>query len=229
VERDYRIRRHPARRDLVAYAETLVDGRAPVSAAMAAHVAGCPQCTAEVKAVRSSLELTASAPALCVSNTLTAQILMRAQQESRAQESVRRRHSTAMMAVKSVVYVSGMAAVIVLVFSLALDEARGHEGGASPLRLAVAAGQDEGGAVPSTFDAAAFDKLSAAVRLGPSRPQSPREREHWRAVSALDADIEAAMRALERNPGCARASRMVEANRQRQAEALRSLYIERTL
>ena len=55
--------RHPARQELVAFAESLVDRSSRVSAFLAAHVNSCPRCTAEVRAIRASLEFTASASA----------------------------------------------------------------------------------------------------------------------------------------------------------------------
>jgi hypothetical protein len=45
-------------------------------------------------------------------------------------------------------------------------------------------------------------------------------------VLALHADRTAALAALKRNPGCARASRLVTANLEREAQALRTLYVE---
>ena len=71
--------------------------------------------------------------------------------------------------------------------------------------------------------------LAAAVRAGHGKAPSPEEWVHRRVVSAMDADIAAAVAALERNPGNVRASHIVHANLERQAQALRSLYVERTL
>jgi hypothetical protein len=55
------------------------------------------------------------------------------------------------------------------------------------------------------------------------------ERQHRRTVLALDADLSAALVALRENPGCRRAGDLVNANLQRQAQALKKLYVERSL
>jgi hypothetical protein len=72
--------------------------------------------------------------------------------------------------------------------------------------------------------------LAAAVGSRPSVPRNLREWQQTRAVLALDADLAAARAALQRNPGCERASRVVNSNIQRQAQALKTLYyVERSL
>jgi predicted outer membrane protein len=76
---------------------------------------------------------------------------------------------------------------------------------------------------------AEIQALAEAVSAPSRKPPSVWELERRRAVHALNDDIEAAQAALERNPGCQRASRMVDANLQRQAQALRALYLERSL
>ena len=61
------------------------------------------------------------------------------------------------------------------------------------------------------------------------QPPTLNELEHRRTASAISADIEAARAALARNPGCDRARRVVESNLQRQAQALKAVYVERSL
>jgi hypothetical protein len=83
---------------------------------------------------------------------------------------------------------------------------------------------------PETLSKATADieALASAVS-GPSKnPPSARELERRRAVMALNKDFEAARAALERNPGCERARKVMDTNLQRQAQTLRSLYAERS-
>lgn len=225
MDLEHTIRRHPTRYQLVRYAESMVDRSAPVSAIMASHIAACPACAAEVKSIRASLEFAAKADDLEPSNDLTAQILMRAKQV-RATSHPRPR-SAFRTAWRGIFFAGAMAAMAAVVFGLAL-------GAPQPTPRMETALQQVSDALPSpdmihrvTAD---IKTLGTAVRTASTnRPVSLLEREHLRAVNAMDADIVAAQAALQRNPGCARASHIVNENLQRQAETLRHLYIERSL
>ncbi len=222
---DQKIRRHPTRQQLVIYAESMVDRRAAVSAVMAAHLASCPACAAEVRSIRASLEFAARADALEPSNDLTAQILMKARHAREAHAP--RPRSAFWLACRGAVFATGMAAVAAVVFGVAL-------GTPEPTPQVETALHQVSEVIPSPEvirkAAAEVKALAPAVRTAATtKPRSPREQEHLRAVNAMDADIAAAQAALQRNPGCIRASRIVNANIQRQAETLRHLYLERTL
>lgn len=222
---DQKLRRHPTRYQLVAYTETMVDRNAPVSAVLAAHVAACPMCAAEVKSIRASLECAARAALLEPSSDLTAQILLKAKSE-REETRVRRRPSSFGVAFRMIAFTSALAAVAVMVFGAAI----GQPISMKPLETAL---QQVSTVMPSADviqkAAAEVKALGAAMRTATSKPQSLQELEQRRTVSAMDADIAAAQAALQRNPGCVRATHIVNANIQRQAETLRHLYIERTL
>jgi hypothetical protein len=222
-----RVRRHPMRYQLVAYAESLVDHRAPVSAFLAVHVTACPRCSAEVRQIRASFEFTAMAGLLEPSQDLTAQILMRARHER--QENAAHRRSPWWTACQSVVYGAALVAIAVLVFGMALRVSTAPR--LQPLLLADSPAADTLAPSAETLrkTASEIQALSAAVRFSANKPVSASEREHRRAVSAMDADISAAQNALKRNPGCVRATHVVNANLQRQAETLRRLYVERAL
>jgi len=71
--------------------------------------------------------------------------------------------------------------------------------------------------------------LSAAVRSTPRDPGSPERMQRLRAVTAVASDLAAALKALERNPGSARATHVVYTSLQRQADSLREYYIDRNL
>ncbi|MCX5772103.1 MAG: hypothetical protein NTZ09_17770, partial [Candidatus Hydrogenedentes bacterium] len=93
------------------------------------------------------------------------------------------------------------------------------------------AGPADTGISPEVLRQAAAEvrTLVAALSFQPKTPPSPWEIEYRRAAQALGADIEAARAALERNPGCARASQMIGSHLQRQAQTLKALYVERNL
>jgi hypothetical protein len=222
---DHSIRRHPTRYQLVRYAESMVDRGAPVSAIMAAHISACPACAAEVKSMRASLEFTAKAGDLEPSNDLTAQILLRAKQARVASHP--RPRSAFRTACRGIFFTGALAAMATVVFGMAL-------GSPQPTPRVETALQQVSDALPSPDMlrkvAAEVKTLGTAVRTASAnKPKSLMEREHLRAVNAMDADIVAAQAALQRNPGCTRASHIVNANLQRQAETLRHLYIERPL
>ena len=73
------MRRHPAKHELFALAESLAGGHATVAARTAAHATRCPSCRKEVAAMRDSLDFLAQAPPIEPSRDLTTNILLSAQ------------------------------------------------------------------------------------------------------------------------------------------------------
>jgi hypothetical protein len=219
------MRRHPGRSILMDYAESLVDRQSTVSAMVGAHVTSCPRCTKEVQAIRGSLDFVASADTLNVPVDLAPQILMRVKSQDLTAPP-RRSWNFAYAAV--LLLMVGLAYLVFLQPSLN-DTTQGQDGADAmqhaPQQMAI---------VGPSIDAAQqilaeVRTLSKAVWQGSETTLSPEEREHRRAVETLDADISAAMNALKRNPGSARAAEVVLANLTRQAEILRTLYVERNL
>ncbi len=218
---------HPTRRQLVAFAESMVDGGRPVSAALASHVTQCKQCAHEAHAIRASLEFTASAPDLKASNKLTGEILLNAKRERVVQK--RSGWAQAWRMCQGVFYTTALAAMAVLTFRVALAESAPDALDTGAV-VAQHAAKDTG---PTPEDlrkqANEIRTLAKAMRPKAGRQPTFQERRRLRAVSAIDADITAALTALQRNPGCTRATHIVHANLERQAEALRELYVERAL
>lgn len=219
------IGRHPARHALFAHAASL-DSRAPVSAPVARHVAGCPRCAAEVAAIRATLAVAAAAKPLEPDPDLTARILLEAR-KARAAAPARRGRATALVIARGAAYATAAFAVTLLIFGAALGNPAIEAEARNDAPVAQAAA--DAGPSPESMRKAAdtVKTLSQAVRLAGDAPQSREEREKLRAVDAMDADIVAAREALERNPGCVRASHIVHANLQRQAKTLRDLYVKR--
>jgi hypothetical protein len=221
--------------ELLEYASSL-SGRGLLVASIGAHLTSCKKCTTEVDAMRRSLDFVAAAPALDVSSELSARIMAGARRELRVQPNPLRsllqpRRALALCAYLAAVLVVAAvsAAPVWLGYAETAQRASGLQTIAQPAPVLESfPGQ------PSTLNeylalASEVEVLANAVRSSFSRPQSAAERIRQRAVTALDAEIEAALGALERNPGCARATQLVQANLERQAETLRALYAERSL
>jgi hypothetical protein len=224
--------RHPPRQELVAFAESLVDRSSSVSAFLAAHVNSCPRCTAEVRAIRASLEFTASASAPEPSGDLARQILAGAREARlQAPETGRKHPSLAGSIFRAAVYVTATAALAVLTFGMAVNTGDGGTASHSALRSAPQTAQSPDTVTPESIrrKTGAIERLAAAVSRADSPPRTLREWERRRAVEGVSQDLSAAQAALERNPGCARAGEMVRTHLDRKANGLRDLFVERTL
>jgi len=217
---------HPSKLELLAYAEGLVDGHG-ISTATARHVATCADCAKEVSDIRSSIEFTASADELNPTDELTSQILVAARSERRVQRRAQGR--TPLIMLKGLAYAAGIVAFSTFYFSYALgtDPASSQEVQVLPSQQTVSTGPS-----PEEIRKATAEIHTLAAAVG-SRQQAPRNLREWqqtRAVLALDADLATARAALQRNPGSERASRIIDSNIQRQAQALKTLYyVERSL
>jgi len=218
-------RRHPRKHELFAYAESLMDRRGPVSAKIGAHVAGCPACRAQVHAIRNTLRYVGSARPLDPPQQLIANILLAAQD---VRNPVAKRDAFLFPVIKGVVY----AAAVLLVTFVSFGTAIGNEFSApKPETTAPVALDTSSQPSPEAIRKATAEikSLVAAVSSTPTQSQSLIEQHHRRALRALTDDLAAAHKALARNPGCSRASHLVDRNLQRQAQALRTLYAERSL
>jgi predicted anti-sigma-YlaC factor YlaD len=78
--------KHPTRTQLITYAEALVDGRGPIFSGIARHLTQCPQCSAEVEAICSSLRFLNSAPTVEPPKELALEILKRAREQKKQHE-----------------------------------------------------------------------------------------------------------------------------------------------
>ena len=218
--------RHPSKPELLAYAEGLIAGQG-ISTATARHIAACPVCAREVAAIRNSFEFTQAAGNLDPSDDLTRTILIAARRERQAPKRMHGR--TWFMTFKGLAYVASIALVSAVYFQFALGDRSTQPG---PAMQAVA--QDRPmAALPSPEELRKATEeiraLAAAVGVRPGAPDSVREWRQTRTVLALNADLSAARAALDRNPGCERASLLITTNLRRQALALKSLYVERCL
>lgn len=227
MDLDLKIRRHPGKQALVAYAENLVDNHRGIDRTIAAHLSTCPACHAEVKAMQASLSLVASAPALEPTSDMTAQILMAGKQ---ARSEMKRRTTPMKAAWKALQVASCAAAVIAvagLTFSAFLDAGTPETappafGQAVPPMALSPDVSPEALRKAAVEVAAEGEAISAAIRSKHGDSLSPQELEQLRVVQARSDDIAAAVSALERNPQNVRAMHVVHAN----LDSLRSMYVE---
>ncbi len=217
---------HPAKLELAAHAENLAHG-CGICADLARHIASCETCAAEVKAITASLDFLSSAPAMNPSAESTAQLLLAARKERKTQRGHRSGLRTVYTAAKALACAAGIVLLASVTFRSALDGGVSAPGTPAPRPQVVATANPSAEEIRET--ASKIQSLALAVRTRSDSSQSLWERQHRRVVLALDADRAAALAALESNPGCARASRLASANLMREAQALKTLYVERGL
>ena len=214
---------HLSQKALLDYAERLVDGT-PAMPAAARHVARCAKCRQEVNAKARSLRFASEAGTVEPSRDLTARILLAAKSHQRHREV--RRHRVALYAVRV-----GAAAAVLLVTAVIVqrDVAAPAPAVAAPV-VEDAAFSAKPTIVPVSEPSAEEELLERAVLSAPYwQPKSAREQAQLRAIQAMDNDISEAMALYRRNPGLARAAEVVNTNRKRQSEAMKELFVERTL
>jgi len=225
------LRRRPNRGQMLDYAESLVD-RKPVSARYAGALSADQEAASEVRAMRDTLEFFSKVPELEPSECLTRAILLEARSARRPEKRAAYRRASALQAVfQGTAYAAAMAFVCVAVFSVAVYQ---PEGAAPAASAAQPAAQQNAAAAlsPELFQRKATElrTLSAmASRSTQNPPASPDAWRHLRAADAMDTDIHAALEALERNPGSARAKQIVYSSVQRKADSLREFYVDRSL
>ncbi len=216
---------HPTRYELTEYAEALVDGK-PVPARIGGHVASCPSCKAQVSTLRESFTFLANAPLVDCAPGSAEQILATARQLRKTEKRKGRFFRRAFVVTKTLACAACVVMVAAWVFTAALDEPGtsvfdNPNPAASRLSTATAPSPEE-----LQRKASEIRSLASAVNAQSDAPVSLWERQHRHMVVALHADRTAALAALKRNPGCVRASRLATANLEREAQALRTLYVE---
>lgn len=224
--------RHPSKTELQDYAWCRL-GRGPLAASVGAHLATCKKCAAEADAMGRSLGFVAQASPIAPSAELTSGILVAARREMQLRQSPLRRLWNPRRALAVCAYAA--AALVVAAISAApvwlghAERVAGQQAAAQPPAAPGMAAEPWAASDDFRAIASEVEVLANAVRNSFARPQSAAERIRQRAVTALDAEIDAALAALQRNPGCTRATQLVQANLERQAETLRALYAERSL
>ncbi|HOQ33182.1 MAG TPA: hypothetical protein PLA12_11805 [Candidatus Hydrogenedens sp.] len=222
--------KHPTRTQLITYAEALVDGRGPIFSGIARHLTQCPQCSAEVEAICSSLRFLNSAPKIEPPKELALEILKRAREQKKKMEQNTlpvKKHSRVLVTVCVSIWL--MTAYIL--FGVSYN--------------------------PTLFDNTT-GKMSITVQMASPKMQTPveksMEKDVWheiellgsalspvfrnntgyfsrqlRSVSIIDRELESAQTALRKNPNCPRANEILQKGVRQKAELLRQIYLERVL
>ena len=177
--------------------------------------------------LRLTLRAALQGQAIEPSREFTARVLLAAKTERGIVMKRRARAHSIRTFAKSVGYAAGLVVVAGAWFGAASNsvDAGSLATAAAKPTVAVAAPSPE----EIQKAAAQIQTLAAAVNAVASEPKSLREMQHRRVARALDADLMEALAALERNPGCERASNVVTLNLKRQAQTWKALYLERTL
>jgi len=218
---------HPSKHDLVAYAESRMPGGEAISAKVGRHVTGCATCAREVAAISASLAFVAQADPLEPSADLTANILAAGHRERANARRMHNRRRSVLLLTKGLACAASMVVVTAVAFSAALDE-RAPTVSVRPTTEPV---QISKGPSPEEIRQATAraQTLAAAVVATSAPPRSVREWQQQRAAQALGADYQAALAAFESNPASARARRLVASNIERRTQALKTLYVERSI
>ena len=224
------MRLHPTKRELFAYAESLLDEGTAISAETGRHVADCERCASVVGSMKESLGFMRQAAPLEPSADLTARILAAARTERAASLRQQRGFRAAGQVAKGL----GYAAALVLMASVSFRAWLGEESPESP-QLPVAKTAETASAAsplisPEDIRRAAADiqALAPALDLRAAAPsRSPSELRRRGTVQVLNAELMAAYSALQRNPGCVRANHVVSSGLVRYADTLKTQYKER--
>lgn len=224
---------HPSHRELFEYAELLVDGAHVIPAALARHVARCARCAAEVEEIRACLADVARSEALEPTEESTRRILAAAREARKRAPGGTKRLVSGLRLGWGFTKAFACAATVVLMagvsFRAVLDPASSPSVSVSRSSTTVLASQNAG-VSPQLVGKVSqqIGELASVLQKAPT-VQTPAEWRSRRLALAVREDITAASQALERNPGCERALNMMTLNLTRQADVLKTIYVERTL
>ncbi len=220
--------RHPAKRDLLTYAEGLIDGN--VNAAMARHVSGCSVCRKEVESIRQSFELVGNAHALKPSQDLSRRIMTGARAVRPRRNRFQRTAYRTFAVAKGAAFVAGLAVVSAVWFSFTVMGVPANGAGHTAAQSTNAAESGIRMAVDELHRATSdIEKLAGAVIARDQRPSSRREWHYARRLVNVNAQLSAAQAALERNPSSPRAIHLVDTGLRHQRDTLMTLIRERSL
>lgn len=220
--------RHPAKRDLLIYAEGLIEGK--IHVATARHLTKCPMCRDEVQSIRQSLEMVGNAHTLKPSRDLSHRIMTGARaarpRRNRFQRTVYRAYTVA----KGAAFVAGLGLVSAVWFTIAL---MGEPAGAIGQPIAQTPNAAESGTRLAADElqrtTIEIETLARAIISRGQRPANRREWHYARRLVNVNAQLSAAHAALERNPSNRRAIQLVDTGLLHQRETLMTLIRERSL
>ncbi|MGC8737749.1 MAG: hypothetical protein ACP5UA_03770 [Candidatus Hydrogenedens sp.] len=222
--------KHPTRTQLITYAESLVDGSGPIFSGIARHLTQCPQCSAEVDAICSSLRFLNSAPKVDPPKELTIEILKRAREQKQKMEQNTipvKKHSRVLVAVCLSIWLMVGYILFGVSYNPSLfDDTTGKTG--FPVQMATPKVQTPVEKNPEKDIWHEIELLGSA--LSPIfRNNTGYFSRQLRSVSIIDRELESAQTALRKNPNCPRANEILQKGVRQKAELLRQIYLERVL
>ncbi len=222
--------KHPTRTQLITYAEALVDGRGPIFSGIARHLTQCPQCSAEVDAVCSSLRFLNSTPQVEPPKELTMEILKRAREEKKKLEQTPipvKKHSRILGAVCVTVWLVVGYVLFGVTYNPSLT---GGFSGKNHISVQMATSNLSPGSEKKNEKDIWREIEVLGTALTPVfRNNSGHLSRQLRSVSVIDNELESARMALQKNPNCPRANEILQKGVRQKAELLKQIYMERVL
>ena len=222
-------RQHPTQAELFEYTESLLAKRIVFDSRVARHLTSCASCRDEVDLIHNSLMVIREADLLEAGKDLQASVLLAAKSG---------RHGLRFFSVfpgTSLARGVALAACLLLTMSTILHSSRASDPLPEPVAPVAASDTLEeirtaGFSLEALMRTTAEEELLGAALASPSwAPNSRWEQAQWRALTALEDDIEQALEAFRSNPALARAGAVVNSNRELQKETLKALYENRKL
>lgn len=226
------MKRHPRREQLFAFAESVTESRPNISDAVAGHVRSCPRCRDEVKRIRATLRAVRAASEETPSNAFQARMMMQVREAQRKQRERAALFRAWTAWGKGLAYATVLLVLAGVSFGGAstpgvnMRDMPDNDGNAPEVAMSAGPSHDE---LHKTVEQvrALSEAVRARVRDRVQHAGGSWEEDYERVVLMLDADVEEALAALRRNPGNPRASDLVNASLERQAQTLKSLYMGR--
>lgn len=222
--------KHPTRTQLITYAEALVDGRGPIFSGIARHLTQCPQCSAEVEAICSSLRFLNSAPKIEPPKELSLEILKRAREQKNKieQNSIPvKKHSKVLVAVCVAIWLMMGYILFGVSYNPSLYQ-NTPDSSHIPVQMASPKVQVP---VEKSNEKDIWHEIELlGSALSPVfRNSTAYSSRQLRSVSIIDRELESAQTALRKNPTCSRANEILQKGVRQKAELLRQIYLERVL
>lgn len=221
-------RQHPTEAELFEHAESLLAKRVPFDSKVARHLRSCNSCQEESVSIRTSLEVIREVGELKPGRDSEAAVLLAARPGSR-------RSGLAFLSGNSLGRSAALAAGLLVMISTVLHSSRANAPLPEPtISVTMKATSQElrtaGFSLDALMRTTPEEELLGAALASPAwSPHSRWEQAQWRALNALEDDIDEALEALKNNPALARAGAVVNSTRERKKETLKVLYANRNL
>ena len=225
-------RQHPTEAELFEHAESLLTKCVAFDSKVAPHLRSCPSCREEIASIRCSLEVIREVDDLKPGRDSEAAVLLAAKPGSRGSGLA----YLSALSGNSLGRGAALAAGLLMMMSTVLHASRANAPLQEPTTsVTVNAASQEirtaGFSLDALMRSTPEEELLGAALASPAwSPQSRWEQAQWRALNALEDDIDEALEALRHNPALlARAGAVVKSNRERKKETLKALYANRKL